>query len=112
MSELPLMGVSDRAVEVKPAANDAPVFADDEEPTGADPVELEVDEKTTGDIKDADAIITATDPNNDLMMYSLEGGDADSFDIVGMGITEGQLSVGDGNGCWTTSRTRRRTASW
>ena len=71
--------MSERAVEVKPAANDAPEFADEDEPTGADPVELEVDEKTTGDIKDADAIIMATDPNNDLMMYSLEGGDADSF---------------------------------
>ena len=90
----PAVGVSDRAVEVKPAANDAPVFADDEEPTGADPVELEVDEKTTGKI--ADAIITATDPNNDLMMYSLVGDDADSFDIVEMGMGEGQLSVAEG----------------
>ena len=87
----PAMGVSDRAVEVKPFANDAPVFADEDEPTGADPVELEVYENTTGDI--ADAIITAIDPNGDLMMYSLEGGDADSFSI---GRITGQLSVGDG----------------
>ena len=48
-SPTPAMGVSERAVEVKPAANDAPEFADEDEPTGADPVELEVDEKTTGD---------------------------------------------------------------
>ena len=45
------------------------MFADEDEPTGADPVELEVKENTTGDIGDA---IMATDPNNDLMLYSLE----------------------------------------
>ena len=89
----PARGATERAVEVKPVANDAPKFTDDEKPDGADPVEIEVLENSKDMIGDP---FVATDGNNDLMMYSLEGDDADSFDIVERDPGQGQLSVAEG----------------
>ena len=87
-------GVSEMAVETKPAANKAPKFDDEEMPSGADPIEIELDENSTGNV--GDEPIMATDGDNDLMLYSLEGDDKDAFDVVERGSGEGQVSVGDG----------------
>ena len=84
-------GATDRAVELKPASNDAPKFTDDEKPDGADPVEIEVKENTIGMIGDA---FTAGDANLDALMYTLGGDDGDSFTITR--DDTGQISVGSG----------------
>ena len=92
-ARLPARGVSDAAVEMKPAGNAKPAFTDDEMPMGADPVEIEVDENTEGNIGDP---IVASESDNDLLLYELGGADMDSFDIVERGMGEGQISVADG----------------
>ena len=81
-------------VETKPAANKSPKFADEEMPTGADPIEIELEENSTGNV--GDEPIMATDGDNDLMLYTLEGDDADAFDVVERGGSEGQVSVAKG----------------
>ena len=90
----PARGVSDAAAEMRPANNAAPEFTDDEMPMGADPVEIEVDENSTGDIGDANV---AGDGDTDPLLYTLGGADADSFEVVERGASEGQISVGDGD---------------
>ena len=48
----------------------------------------------------------ATDGDNDLMLYSLEGDDADAFDVVERDPGEGTVSVADDVRSWTTSPIR------
>ena len=87
------MGVTERAVETKPAANSKPKFPDDEMPDGADPIEMDVEEGTEGLI----LTVTANDSSDgDLLIYELGGDDGGSFSIVAMGDGEGEISVGDG----------------
>ena len=86
----PARGATERAAEVKPAANDAPKFTDDEKPDGADPVEIEVPENTTGMIGDP---FSANEANDDVLMYTLGGDDGGSFSIT---RDDGQISVGSG----------------
>ena len=85
--------MSEAAAETKPAFNSAPDFTDDEMPDGADPVEIEVDENSTGEIGDP---IVAGEGDTDLLLYTLGGADADSFEVVERGSDEGQISVADG----------------
>ena len=89
---IPARGVSDAAAEMRPADNAAPEFTDEEMPDGADPVEIEVKENSEGNIGDANV---AGDDDTDLLLYTLGGADADSFDIVERGSDQGQISVGD-----------------
>ena len=92
-ARLAARGVSDAAAEMKPASNAAPDFTDDEMPDGADPIEIEVDENTTGNIGDP---IVADEDDNDLLLYRLGGADMDSFEVVERGSGQGQISVADG----------------
>ena len=88
----PAIGVTDRPVEDKPAANSAPTFPDNEMPDGADPIEMDVEEGTEGMI----LTVTASVDDGDLLIYTLGGDDAGSFDIVPMSDGEGEISVGKG----------------
>ena len=86
------MGVTEMRVEFKPNANSAPAFPDEEMPEGADPIEMDVEERTEGMI----LTVTAGVDDGDLLIYTLGGDDAGSFDIVPMGDGEGEISVGKG----------------
>ena len=92
-ARLPARGVSEAAAEMKPADNAKPAFTDDEMPMGADPVEIEVDENTEGNIGDP---IVADEGDNDPLLYTLGGADMDSFEVVERGSGEGQISVAEG----------------
>ncbi len=92
-ARLPARGVSEAAAETKPADNAKPAFTDDEMPDGADPVEIEVDENTEGNIGDP---IVADEDDTDPLLYMLGGADMDSFEVVERGAGEGQISVADG----------------
>ena len=89
-------GVSEKTVEANPDANAVPEFApdvdDDMNPVTPNIYEIsEVKENTTGEI--GEEPITATDTDNDVLLYSLSGTDVDEFDIH---PRTGQISVAEG----------------
>ena len=85
--------VSENAVEEKTTANAAPSFAglDSDDDTAGSQVERDVDEGVTG--ANVGRPITATDADNDVLLYSItaggatsdgKGGDAGSKDLAGV----------------------------
>ena len=81
-------------IEARPTSNSAPAFPDEDEDGTADPVMVEEVENEGGTVgKEA---ITASDNNNDdpddhtdLLLYSVEGPDKDSFTVEDRGANAG-----------------------
>ncbi len=94
------VGISEAVIEVRPTSNSAPTFPDEDTDGTADPVMVEEAENDGGTV--GEEAITATDNNNDpddhadLLLYSLEGPDKDSFTVEERGANGGQISVADG----------------
>ena len=77
---------TEAAVQVANPANSAPKFPDDTDPNTSgnqDTYEFSVDENAEAVIKNTlHSAVTATDADDDLLLYSLSGPDAASFTIV------------------------------
>ena len=94
------IGVSEEAIEERPTSNSKPTFPDEDADGTADPVMIEEAENDGGTV--GDEPVTAEDNGNDpddhsdLLLYSLEGPDKDSFTVEERGANAGQISVADG----------------
>ena len=94
------VGISEAVIEARPTSNSEPAFPDEDEDGTADPVMIDEVENEGGTVG-AEAI-TASDNNNDpdqhsdLLLYSVEGPDKDSFTVEERGDNQGQISVADG----------------
>ena len=62
-------GISEEPVEGSPSANARPVFPDEDETAGADPITIDTDENTTGAIGER---VIATDADPDILLYKLD----------------------------------------
>ena len=88
-------GITDAVVENKPTSNAVPKFTDEEKPDGADPVAIEIEENTTGNIGDSTKTTAAdADDPTDPLIYEIGGPDAGMFAIADR--TMGQISVASG----------------
>ena len=86
---------SDNAVRAVPVNNGPPVFPDQDPDTTGDQSTQATREvaENTGAGENIGAPVTATDPGNDSLTYSLEGTDKDSFQIVS---NSGQIQTKSG----------------
>ena len=75
--------ISAHAVELAPGRNEAPVFTEGDQPPAAIP-------ENTPAGRNIGAPVSATDADNDLLTYSLDGPDEASFDID---ASSGQLQT-------------------